>query len=501
MSDYSMIDPAAIAVDEVSLVRSICTDSFYEFVREFWAVVVPEKPVWNWHIKFLCDKFQADAERVFAGLPKLHDTVVNIPPGTTKSTILSIMGPAWIHARRPDMRVLCASHTQQLTFELGRKCRIIEEDEMYRAAFPGVVPSHDQWTKSLFMNTAGGGRLAATVGGMSPTGFHAHFIFVDDPLDPQQARRVSEIEIETANNFMSEVIPSRKVDKEIAVTWLIMQRLHQNDPSGYLLNRDGASIRHICLPAHRTAKVSPIGVRKYYSRAGLLDPIRLSAAVLEEAKRTLGEFGFAGQFRQDPVPRGGGMFKVQKIQIDTPPLLTAPNWVGLCRFWDKAGTQGGGAYTVGLLMGRWRPPGAPVDGAEDEWWILDVRREQLDSGEREKLIKNTAAMDTKRVLVGVEQEPGSGGKESAQATVKRLAGFRVKVVPAVGSKEERADEWSSMVNAGGFKMRAAPWNQALLDEMKNFPRSMYKDQVDAGAGAYTILANPVRRVGAVRAGR
>lgn len=492
------VSAANIAVDEVSLVRGLCRDSFFEFVREFWSVIVPERPVWNWHIKYLCNKFQEDAERVFAGLPKLHDTVVNIPPGTTKSTILSIMGPAWIHARQPQCRVLCASHTQQLTFELGRKCRLVEESEMYRAAFPEVVPSRDQWSKSLFMNTAGGGRLAATVGGMSPTGFHAHFILIDDPLDPQQARRVSEVEIDSANNFMSEVIPSRKVDKEIAVTWLIMQRLHQKDPSGYLLNRDGATIRHICLPATRSTRVNPVGLRKYYSKPeGLLDPIRLSSSVLEESRRTLGEVGYSGQFRQDPVPRGGGMFKVQRIQIDSPPQLNSKYWIGLCRFWDKAGTQGGGAYTVGLLMGRYRGHEAPRDGAEDEWWILDIRREQFDSGEREKLIKNTAAMDGKRVVVGQEQEPGSGGKESAQATVKRLAGFRVRTVPAVGSKEERADEWSTMVNSGAFKMKAAPWNAAFLDEASNFPRGTYKDQIDAGAGAYTILAAPVRRVGAV----
>ena len=102
------------------------------------------------------------------------------------------------------------------------------------------------------------------------------------------------------------------------------------------------------------------------------------------------------------------------------------------------------------------------------------------------------------MVIGIEQEPGSGGKESAQATVKRLAGYRVRVVPAVGSKEERADEWSSMVNVGAFYMREADWNDALKDEMRFFPFSTYKDQVDAGAGAYTILANPARKVGGAR---
>jgi len=148
-------------------------------------------------------------------------------------------------------------------------------------------------------------------------------------------------------------------------------------------------------------------------------------------------------------------------------------------------------------MGRWRPAHAPADGSMDEWWVLDVQRDQLDSGEREKLIMNTAAMDGRRVIVGLEQEPGSGGKESAQMTVRRLAGYRTRVVPAVGSKEERADEWSRLVNIGAFRLRRAEWNAALVDELRYFPYSTYKDQVDAGAGAFTILARPARRVGAV----
>lgn len=488
----------APVADEAALVRSICRESFYEFVREFWHVVVPERPVWNWHIKYLCDRFQEDAERVIAGLPKRHDTIVNIPPGTTKSTVLSIMAPAWVHAMEPSMRVLAASHTQQLTFELGRKCRMVEEDPLYRAAFPEMIPSRDQWTKSLFMNTAGGGRMAATVGGMSPTGFHAHFLLVDDPLDPQQAKAVSGAEILAANNFMTEVLPSRKVNKATAITWLIMQRLHQDDPSGHLLAKGKETIRHICLPATRCARVRPAGLRRRYSKpGGLLDVVRLNEAVLEEAKIDLGEYGYAGQYGQSPVPRGGGMFKTRRIAIDTPPAPGSKQWVARCRFWDKAGTKGGGAYTVGLLMGRWRAAAAPKDGSEDKWWILDVRREQLDSGARERLITQTTKIDGRRVVVGLEQEPGSGGKESAQATVKRLAGYRVRVVPAIGTKEERADAWSAMVNQEAFSMARADWNHTLLEEMRYFPFSTYKDQVDAGAGAFTILAAPVRRVGAL----
>ena len=496
----------AISVDTTKLVASICRDSFFAFVQEFWDVVIPETPVWNWHIEYLCDRFQEDAQRVFDGLPKKHDTIVNISPGSTKSTILSVMGPAWIHCVRPDMRVLAASHTQQLCFELGRKCRMVEESPKYQACFGKgtnpdkphleVVPTKDQWTKSLFVNTAGGARMAATVGGMSPTGFHAHFILVDDPVDPQQAKRATGTELAAANDFMTEVIPSRKVDKATTVTWLIMQRLHQNDPTGHMLSKaKDKAIRHICIPATKSNKVRPLSLRRRYSKDGYMDPKRLGKQVLGEARVDLGEYGYAGQYEQHPVPKAGGMFKPQRIQVDTPPVPSCKGWVQVVRFWDKAGTQDGGAYTAGVKLGRWRPPGGAKDGADDVWWVLHVHRKQLDSAEREALLKHTAKLDRRRVVIGIEQEPGSGGKESAQNTVKRLAGYVVRVVPAVGSKEDRADEWSSMVNAGAYRMAPGDWNQAFIEELQYFPYGTYKDQVDAGAGAHSLLARGKRRVG------
>ncbi len=493
-----MIKQAVPTATEAALVRSICRESFYAFVQEFWHVVVPETPVWNWHIKYLCDEFQKDAERVFLGLPKIHDTICNISPGTTKSTILSVMAHPWVQCRMPTARSLCGSHTQQLTFELSRKARMVERSDMYKMAFPEIQPAPDQQTKSLFMNTQGGGRMACTVGGMSPMGFHAHFQIVDDPIDPQAA--ISEDEIASANHWMDEVIPSRKVNKEVTIMWLIMQRLHQIDPTGHLLGKGKENIRHINLPAEKDVRVKPAHLRRLYVD-GLMDPIRLSRSMLDEARIDLGEYGYAGQYRQNPVPRGGGTFKTTYIEIDTPPHLVAKEWIALVRYWDKAGTLRGGAYTVGLLMGKWRSQTAPEDGSEDQWWILDVVRGQWDASEREATIVQTAKIDGTRVTVGVEQEPGSGGKESAEATAARLVGYRVRIDRPTGDKQARADTWASLVNARRFKMRRSEWNHAFIDELKYFPKGQYMDQVDAGSGAFALCYKPHRRVGSMFGGR
>jgi hypothetical protein len=127
-----------VRIAKYNLMASLCKDSFYEFVKEFWHIVIQEKPVWNWHIKFMCDELQEAAERVFRGEPKLHDYIINIPPGTTKSTICSVMYPAWILSRMPNARIICGSHTENLCLDLSNKCRLIVQSEQYQLCFPYV---------------------------------------------------------------------------------------------------------------------------------------------------------------------------------------------------------------------------------------------------------------------------------------------------------------------------------------------------------------------------
>lgn len=470
---------------EADLVRSIATDSFEEFTREMWHTVIAEPLVWNWHMSLLCDEMQYVAERVFAGKPKEHDLIINISPGTTKSTIASVMFPAWTWARMPSARSICGSYTQPLALELSQRSRDVVSSEMYRMAFPEIQPRPDQWTKSHWKNTLHGDRYACTVGG-SVTGMHGHFLIVDDPIDPKGARSTEELK--TANHWMTETLPSRKVDKAVTPLILIMQRLHQDDPTGHLLAKGKDNIKHICLPATKTEHVKPKALRRRYVD-GLMDPNRLGKTVLKEARKDLGEYGYAGQYLQTPIPPGGGMFKVGRLVIDVapPPDPRRKRWKKLWRYWDKAGTKDGGAYTVGVLMG---------EGIEGCFWVLHVVRGQWAPGEREQIILQTAKADGKHVRIGIEQEPGSGGKESAENSARRLAGFRVKLDPPSGDKVARAEPFADQVNSGNVKLAGGLWNPEYIEELKYFPESTYKDQVDASSGAFNMITKKITRVGA-----
>lgn len=477
-------------IDRNELEASICRESFYDFVQTFWHIVVPEDPVWNWHIELLCGIAQEAAERVIAGLPKKHDLVINIPPGCTKSTIFSVMLPVWMWTRMPTARTICASYSSALALVLSRRSRDIVKSDLWTRLFGAMELCDDQDTKGHFENLDGGSRFAVGTNG-TVTGMHGHIIVVDDPVNPEKA--TSKPGLEQANRFVCETLSRRKVDSLITLTIIVMQRLHQNDPSAKFLEKavgeNGLPVLHINLPAEigpGGGTVQPPEYAEFYVD-GLLDPVRLPRMVLTAALAELGQYGYAGQMLQRPVPPGGGMFKTGRITVDQAP--TKAFFKQQVRYWDKAATPGGGCWTVGAHLGR---------DNRGRFWILDIVRGQWDSHSREAIIKQTAVVDgVKSVIIGIEQEPGSGGKESAQNTVSNLAGFRIRVDKPTGNKVRRADPFSVQVNAGNVYMQKADWNAVFLDEMKNFPNSTTKDQVDASAGAFNIMTRPRIRVGAL----
>lgn len=471
-------------LSEHQLVASICRESFYDFVKEFWEEIVPDTFLENWHIPFLCDELQVVAERVFAGKPKEHDLVINISPGSSKSTIVSQLFPAWVWTRMPAARFICGSYAQQVGLKDSLKTRDVVQCTRYQQTFPGLVLREDENTKGLFTNTRMGSRLAVSVGGFV-TGYHAHFQIVDDPLNPEEA--MSEAELRTTNRWMRTTLSTRKVDKQVTPLILIQQRLHQADPSGEVLMRGRITgkVRHICLPGEKTADVSPPEVVRHYdANGGLFDPVRMPRTVLNDLRSELGEYGYSAQVLQSPVPLGGGMFKVDKLHV----VPDAPSkFVKRVRSWDKAGTEGGGAWSVGLDMG--------VDD-KGRYWVLDVVRGQWGATEREVNIKETAKRDGLKMEVLVEVEGGSGGKESGETTAKNLAGFWVTLYHPTGDKVARAYGFASQVGGGNVYVLDRTWTRDYIEELRFFPNGRFKDQVDASSGAFNRIARKRKKLGA-----
>ena len=478
-----------IAFDEYDLVRSITRKSFYAFLVEFWDDVSTDPYESSWYIRYMCDAIQEQVELILERKPKKYDyIIINIPPGSTKSTVLMRMLNAWVWARDPSRNFIGASFERGLAVELAGDTRILVKSEKYQRCFPEVVIRGDMDAKGTFGTTKGGKRYSTGTTG-NVTGKHGDIVAVDDPLNPRAAR--SEVLTLSVNRFIRETLSSRKRQKNISPTFLIMQRLSEDDPTGMLLEMADQShgklrIKHICLPAKDEGRVKPTDLRKFYT-GGLLDPVRLSQEVLDK-ERLNGEFYYAGQFDQWPIPAGGGMFKTEMLKtgIAPPNPNTAKFWVKQVRYTDKAATFDDGCFTASVRIGK---------DKDMRFWILHVDRYQQESFAREQRMRQVAELDGKHVVQVIEQEPGSGGKDSAQASARNLDGFRVVLDRPTGDKTYRADPFAGQVNGGNVYLASEGllpglpqrWHMAYINELQFFPHSKYRDQADASSGGFKHL--------------
>lgn len=459
--------------------------TLYRFLRMFWNEVAGTNFIDNWHVEFLCRELEEVAYRVARNEPKKHDLIINIPPGTTKTIICSIMFPAWCWAMGWYwMKFITASYSERLALESAEKSRDLIRSDKFKMLFPDLEIKDDKDTKSNFrigLRTGnrvkyGGNRFSTGVGASTLTGFHGDILIVDDPLNPEQA--ASEKQLETCNRWVEQTLPTRKTRKETTVMVMVMQRLHQDDPTGRAIKKDKKKLKHICLPGEiRNYKkyLSPPEAEKYY-KDDLLDPNRMGWEVLSDLESDLGQYGFAGQIGQNPAPPGGGMFKVDRMPVVD--FVHPREILKTVRYWDKAGTAGDGSYTVGAKMSYLR---------NKTFLIHDIVRGQWSAEVREQIIRKVAMSDGTEVRIYIEQEPGSGGKESAQATIRNLAGFYIQADRPTGEKARRADPFSVQVNNSNVALLRGDWHNAFKEELAMFPFGTYKDQVDASSAAFNML--------------
>ena len=297
------------------LLREVCRNSFYRFVQEFWHIVVPQKPVWNWHIEYISQKLQGMAELVISGKPKDHDIILNLPPSSSTSTLCSILFPAWLWTVFPEARLITASFSLDLSMDFARKSKVLMQSELFRRCF-GEFKFYPE-RADHYANQFGGSRHAFSTQ-ISPTGRHAHMIIIDDPIDPNDLDRQNSLY--AVNHWLSRVVRTRTVDARVTPLFLVMQRLAMDDPTGDWLakakmNPDSAKIFHIKLPAsiEKGQEVKPPGLKRYY-KEGLFDPVRLSYDVLANKKAWMSVSDYSAQYDQEPLPQEGLLFKVQNLQ-------------------------------------------------------------------------------------------------------------------------------------------------------------------------------------------
>ena len=297
----------------IDLDRADCEESLAEFVRQAWHVIEPgAEYIHGWHIDFICEHLEAityGVEKEDGGF--YNRLLINVPPGTMKSLLTNVFWPAWEWGpmNMPHLRYVCASHSQNLAIRDSTKMRRLIQSEWYQSRWGDRVKlTGDQNAKTKFENTSTGFREAVAAG--SITGARGDRVIIDDPLSVEDA--ASDAVRETCKEWFLEAVPSRLNKPIESAIIVIMQRLHEEDTSGVILEK-GLGYDHIMLPMRydpMRAVPTMLGREDPRREEGeLLFPARFPLEVVERDERVMGPYATAGQYQQSPEPRGGAVIK------------------------------------------------------------------------------------------------------------------------------------------------------------------------------------------------
>jgi hypothetical protein len=273
----------------------------HEFVQQAWTIVEPDCPfIDGWHIRAICEHLEAVADG------RIKRLLINVPPGCSKSLLASVFWACWVWGPRnwPQSRWLFASYGQELSTRDSLKCRKILESNWYQSQWGDrVTLVHDQNEKTKFENSAGGWRLATSIGGRG-TGEHPDFIVWDDPHNVNEAE--SQVEREQVITWRAATISLRGMTRDVREVG-IMQRLHREDLAGWMIKTHHDNLDHLCLPMRYEASAMPkptsLGwTDPRFTEGELLWPQAIDARTVTDKERQLG-YHAEGQLQQRPPSR------------------------------------------------------------------------------------------------------------------------------------------------------------------------------------------------------
>lgn len=410
------------------------------------------------HHAIICDALM----RVYRG--ECKRLIINVPPRYSKTELAVVNFIAWALGKVPDAEFIHTSYSGTLAVNNSANIRAMIQHEAYLEIFPACELSTE--AKSHWSTTAGGVMYATGAGG-TITGFGAGkhrpgfggAIIIDDPHKADEAR--SDVIRKGVIDWFQNTLESRKNSPDTPII-LIMQRLHEKDLAGWLLDGgNGEEWEHLCLPA-----IQDDGTALWPEKHDIETLRRMEQAA---------PYVFAGQYRQRPSPLAGGVIKPDQIKVIDALPAGPIEWV---RAWDLASVDDGGDYTAGPKLGKLQ------DG---RFIIADMVRDQWGPDERDAAMVNTASRDGTAVRISIPQDPGQAGKTQALYLTRKLAGYSVTTSPETGDKVTRAEPFASQVNVGNVLMLRGDWNDALISEMRMFPNGSNDDQIDGLSRAFAEL--------------
>lgn len=412
---------------------------------------------------------------------KTRRLIINLPPRYLKSHCASVSFVAWVLGHDPAVQIICASYGQDLSDKLARDCRGVMSSAWYQTLFPTrFMP--DKRSVNDFMTTSMGFRMSTSVGGVL-TGRGADLIIIDDPMKPDEA--LSETQRKRVNDWYDNTLVSRLNDKNTGCIIIIMQRLHQDDLVGHVLEQEAWDVVNFPAIAEEDYSCpieSPLGAKQYHRAAGsALHSERESLTMLAEIRKRMGEYNFLSQYQQTPIPVGGAMVKSSWLQYYGPEEKPA-TFDFIVQSWDTASKVSElSDYSVCVTIGK----------KGSRHYLLNVFRRRMEYPELKRAVLEQAKLHKPSTIL---IEDKSSGIQLIQE-LKREGLYAITAYDPLGNdKIMRLHAQTATIENGCFLLpKQAHWLGDYVQEIISFPGSKYDDQVDATTQALEWI--PQRRVG------
>lgn len=475
--------------------------SLVDFVRAAWPIMEGGTDYrHNWHIDLISEHLEAVFRK------EIDNLLMNVPPGCMKSLLTTVAFPVWCWTLDPTTRFLTASYGQDLSTRDALRSRYLIESPWFQELWGGFITlDAGQNQKTKYQNTDGGWRLATSVGGRG-TGEHPDIKIVDDPHNVKEAE--SDSERQTALDWFDMTLASRGVSRN-ARTCVIMQRLHEFDLSGHIMEKDtfATEWEHICLPMRYEPNryTSTIGKDpREDTKEELLWPSLFDEKKVSILSKSLGEYGTAGQLQQRPSPPGGGILKISHVQL-WPSSRGIPAIEFILQSYDtaykdpkkegKTDPDPSACTTYGIFTA---PDNLPAV------LLLDAWTDQIPY----PVLRSRVLRDWKATYGG-DDKTRKGRKADAILVEEKASGIsliqdlQLANVPVTAYNPGNADKVArAHLAAPLFELdrfyvlestarpgQAISWAQPLITQMEKFPNAKHDDLVDTFTQAIIYIKN------------
>ena len=449
-----------LKIDPIEVQRELCRRSLAYYAKAAWHLVEPGREyVHGWHIDSICEHLEA----VTNG--QIRNLLINMPPRCMKSSLVSVFWPTWVWTFRPEARWLFSSYAESLSIRDSVKCRRVIQSPWYQHRFGNTFTlTGDQNQKQKFENNKTGHRIATSVGGAG-TGEGGDYIVCDDPHRAMDVR--SDAMRESVLDWWDSEMSSRGNNPKTVCKVIVMQRLHEDDLSGHILEQGG--YEHLCLPMEYEGDRchSSLGWTDPRSEFNeLLWPTRFGAPEVAEMKLRMGSQEAAGQLQQRPAPAEGNIIKKSWWKFyDIAPLDLHGHCIAADLTFGASETSDYTVFTV------WATRGA-------DRYLLDMVRARMTFTEQITALQNLCKKWPKASAKYIEN--AANGKALIDTLRTKITGL-IPVQPE-GSKEARAQSIAPMIEAGNVflpKPENQPWIDDVLTEWTMFPSGRHDDIVDS----------------------